>query len=69
MAHNGYKFEFDSQKFYDWAFKMSKNNIVLISSYEISDDRFEEVYGFDKARSTLQGGVSNAKCEKLFMAK
>lgn len=68
-ATNKYKFEFDSQKFYDWAFKMSKNNIVLVSSYEISDNRFEEVYSFDKARSTLQGGVSNARCEKLFMVK
>lgn len=60
---------FDSQRFYNWAFEMSKNNIVLISSYEISDDRFEEVYSFDKARSTLQGGVSGVKCEKLFMVK
>ena len=60
---------FDSQRFYNWAFEMSKNNIVLISSYEISDDRFEEVYSFDKARSTLQGGFGFGKCEKLFMAK
>ena len=60
---------FDSQRFYNWAFEMSKNNIVLISSYEISDDRFEEVYSFDKARSTLQGGTNNGKCEKLFMIK
>lgn len=66
---NKYKFKFDSQRFYDWASEMAKENIVLISSYEISDDRFDEVYSFDKARSTLQGGVSNAKCEKLFMVK
>ena len=68
-THNGYKFEFDSTKFYDWAYKMAENNIVLISSYDISDDRFEEVYSFDKASSTLQCGSSNGKCEKLFMAK
>ena len=60
---------FDSKRFYNWAFEMSKNNIVLISSYDISDDRFEEVYSFDKARSTLQGGTNNGKCEKLFMVK
>ncbi|MGO3372909.1 DNA adenine methylase [Pseudolactococcus laudensis] len=66
---NGYKFEFDSLKFYEWAYEMAKNNIVLISSYEISDDRFKEVYIFDKARSTLQGGIGNGKCEKLFMVK
>lgn len=68
-AKNNYKFEFDSLKFYEWAYKMAKNNIVLISSYDISDDRFEEVYSFDKARSTLQGGINNGKCEKLFMVK
>lgn len=66
---NGYKFEFDSLKFYEWAYEMAKNNIVIISSYEISDDRFEEVYRFDKARSTFQGGNGNGKCEKLFMVK
>ena len=60
---------FDSQSFYDWAYEMSKKNIVLISSYEISDSRFECVYEFKKARSTLQGGTNNSKTEKLFMVK
>lgn len=61
--------EFNSQPFYDWAYVMSKKNIVLISSYEILDSRFECVYEFKKARSTLQGGTSNNKTEKLFMVK
>lgn len=61
---------FNSQEFYDWAFEMSKSNIVIISSYSISDERFEAVYSFDKARSTFQGGQSDkAKNEKLFMVK
>ena len=60
---------FDSQEFYNWAFEMSKSNIVIISSYSISDERFEVVYSFDKARSTLQSGTRNNKCEKLFMVK
>ena len=61
---------FDSQEFYDWAFEMAKTNIVIISSYSISDERFEVVYSFDKARSTLQGGAnSKRKNEKLFMVK
>ena len=61
---------FDSQEFYDWAFEMAKTNIVIVSSYSISDKRFEAVYSFDKARSTLRGGRSNkAKNEKLFMVK
>ena len=64
----GYAGQFNSEEFYDWAFEISKKNIVIISSYEISDERFEEVYSFDKARSTLKGGTSG-KNEKLFMVK
>ena len=60
---------FDSQEFYDWAFEIAKTNIVIISSYSISDERFEVVYSFDKAHSTLEGGTKNDKCEKLFMVK
>ena len=61
---------FDSQEFYDWAFEMAKTNIVIISSYSISYERFEAVYSFDKVRSTLQIGTSNKeKNEKLFMVK
>ena len=60
---------FDSQSFYDWAFKMANKNIVLISSYEISDSRFECVYEFKNARSTLSGGNRGKRTEKLFMVK
>ena len=66
----GYTNSFDSQEFYDWAFEIAKTNIVIISSYSISDERFEAVYSFDKTRSTLQGGENiKAKNEKLFMVK
>lgn len=62
--------EFNSQSFYDWAYEMSKKNIVLISSYEITDSRFECVYEFKTARSTLAGGNRRGKLtEKLFMVK
>lgn len=58
--------DFDSQAFYDWAYEMSKKNVVIISSYTVSDDRFDVVYEFEKARSTLN--VNGAgECEKLFM--
>ena len=67
-THNSYTGDFDSQPFYDWAFEMSKKNIVLISSYEISDDRFKCVYEFEKARSTMQSGGAGSRTEKLFMA-
>lgn len=61
--------EFDSQPFYDWAYEMSKKNIVLISSYEISDSRFECVYEFKNASSANYGEAHRKKTEKLFMVK
>lgn len=64
-----YKGSFDSEKFYNWAYEMSQNNIVIISSYEISDDRFEPVFEFGTARSTFIGGNRGKRTEKLFMAK
>ena len=67
-AHDGYNNSFNSQEFYDWAYKMSKKNTVIISSYEISDERFEKVYSFDRARSTFHGGTGG-RCENLFMVK
>ena len=68
-SQESYINSFDSQEFYNWAVEMSKSNIVIISSYSISDERFEVVYSFDKARSTIKGGTRNDKCEKLFMVK
>ena len=53
---SSYKSQIDYQEFYDWAYEMSKNSIVLLSSYEVSDDRFECVYEFKNARSTMAGG-------------
>ena len=60
---------FDSIAFYDWAFEMSKDNIVLISSYEVSDPRFEVVFEFKTARSTLNSDNFGKRYEKLFMVK
>ena len=60
---------FDSKAFYDWAYNMSKKNIVLMSSYEISDSRFECVYEFKNASRTNYGGAHRKKTEKLFMVK
>lgn len=58
---------FDSAEFYDWALEMSKHNIVIISSYEVSDERFEPVFEFKTARSTFVGGGTGTRTEKLFM--
>lgn len=64
-----YKSQIDYQEFYDWSVEMSKNNVVLLSSYEVSDDRFECVYEFTTARSTMSGGMAGKRTEKLFMVK
>ena len=61
--------EFDNQSFYDWSYEMSKKNTVLISSYEISDSRFECVYEFKSVRSTYASGPRGKRTEKLFMVK
>ena len=60
---------FNHSEFYDWAVKMARENIVLLSSYTVSDDRFEEVFRFETARSTFSGGAGKEHCEKLFMVK
>ena len=68
---NGYSIDgFNSQAFYDWAYKMSKKNIVLISSYKISDERLECVYEFKNARNTCSPkSCRGIGSEKLFMVK
>ena len=67
----GYSIDsFNSQAFYGWAYEMSKKNIVLISSYEISDERFECVYEFKNARNTFSSkSCRGIESEKLFMVK
>lgn len=66
-THDAYGVSFNSQEFYDWAYEMAKDNVVIISSYEISDERFKCVYSFDNVGSTMGGGSAVKKCEKLFM--
>lgn len=68
-ATGSYTSQIDYQDFYDWVVQMSNSNIILLSSYEVSDDRFEVVYEFKTARSTLQNGGPGSRHEKLFMVK
>ncbi|MBS5989573.1 MULTISPECIES: DNA adenine methylase [Anaerococcus] len=62
--HNNLNYE----EFYSWCEDMSKDNIVLISGYEMPKN-FECVYEFTKAKSTLQGGTHKNKYEKLYTIK
>ena len=57
---------FNHKKFYDWAY--SQKELVVISSYEVSDNRFKRVINLKK-NSNLQGGFGNIKNEGLFIAK
>lgn len=64
------KFPYDD--FYDWCREMSKNNIVLISEYNMPDD-FECIWskevnvGLDSNRKA--GDKNNNRTEKLFIIK
>ena len=60
--------KFDHESFYQWCIEMSKNNIVLISEYEMPH-QFECVFEFKKARPTIQQGGRHKKYEKLFMVR
>ena len=55
----------DYEEFFDWCEYMSKDNIVLISGYDMPKN-FECIYEFTKAKSTLQGGTHKSKYEKLY---
>ena len=59
--------QFNHAEFYDWAVEMARENIVLLSSYTVSDDRFVEVFRFETAQSSMSGGRDKSKFEKLFM--
>lgn len=66
---NSYKFKFDHQSFYGWCVKMARKNIVIVSSYDISDPRFEVSFEFKNAHGTFRGGQNIKKHERLFMVK
>lgn len=64
--------QFNHNDFYNWVVDMSKSNIVLLSSYNVSDDRFKVVFEFNKSTSTLSANGkdrSNGNYEKLYMVR
>lgn len=58
------KFDFD--RFYEWAY--SRPYPVYISSYEISDERFEGI-PISKRRQLLSKTTDDSRLEKIFMNK
>jgi site-specific DNA-adenine methylase len=63
---NGYGNEFDYGQFYDWCER--QNELVLISEYNMPDDRFVCVWGCQH-RSRLSAIANNAVTERLFVPK
>lgn len=64
--------KFDSQALYDWCVEMTKRgNVVLLSSYRVSDPRFEMVHEFSSVRAIVNNGNNSdaQNCERLFMVK
>lgn len=61
--------EFDYENFYNWCVRMSENNIVLISEYDMPQDRFECIWSKEML-TTLNNNRDNAnRIEKLFICK
>ena len=57
---------FNHKKFYNWA--CEQKELVVISSYNISDKRFQRVVNLKK-NSNLQGGSGKTQNEGLFIPK
>lgn len=57
---------FNHQKFYDWAY--NQKELVVISSYNISDKRFKRVINFKKSCSLASGSTGKTLNEGLFIA-
>jgi site-specific DNA-adenine methylase len=63
---------FPYEEFYDWAVEMSKNNTVLISEYNMPEDRFECVWSkehYTSVGSGVNGDNDKKRIEKLFIVK
>ena len=69
----GYQSKFNHEEFYEWLRKISLENIVLISEYEMPDD-FECIWEKDilcqvSRQNKLKSNNDNKRTEKLFMYK
>lgn len=62
---------FPYEDFDKWAIELAKNNTVLISEYQMPEDKFECIWSKDtKVSITNQGDIKNKKrVEKLFKVK
>lgn len=61
--------DFDYEKFYEWCIQMKhKNNVVLVSEYNMPDDKFECIWSKEYSTSVSLGDSKHSKrTEKLFL--
>lgn len=63
---NGFPYD----KFYDWCIEMAKNNIVLISEYNIKDNKFEEIWQIEhKVGNSPTHKTHSKRVERLYKVK
>jgi len=63
---------FPYEEFYQWAIEMSKNNIVLISEYNMPEDTFKCIWQkehFTSVGSGINKSSDKQRTEKLFIVK
>lgn len=61
---------FDYDEFYNWCYDMAQNNIVLVSEYNISDNRFECIWSKDMNIMIDSNRTNGSKrTEKLYKLK
>ena len=63
--------EFPHEEFDKWAIELAKHNTVLISEYQMPEDKFECIWSKDvKVTLNANGSmVNNKRVEKLFKVK
>lgn len=60
---------FPYEEFYDWAVEMSKNNTVLISEYNMPEDKFECIWSKEHRTFLDKNDNDKKRIEKLFIVK
>ena len=57
---------FSSQDFWNWCRKMSKNNIIFVSSYDAPKDFIEVMSSSHKLTGVIHSGANKKRTEKLY---
>lgn len=64
--------DFDYDKFYEWCIEQSKNNIVLVSEYNINNENFKEIWNKEVGMmlgSGVNDGGGQKRVERLYIVE